>query len=1238
MSQASPTAGTPSTLNLSMQDGYGELQNAAQMQQHVGQMNSQMSQQQIKALQMQQRAAMMSQMGGSGGMQGPNLSMNSMSMGGMTPRRRSGCRCSNSSEPRTRLPIILDIDAGIVEGMPHALQPQLSGTGMIPPPSSIPTHSGTQDLGSPQIGAKRKASGTPAPAPGNTSKASTPAPMPAPSATPAPASAPTPPGGTPGPTQMARTSSATGIAGMGITGNVGPPPGSAQPPSPIASGSLVGGAGGGLMPPPVVPRSSGVGDVGVPTIPNVPAAMNRGNLQLNMNAPLVPGMPGMSMAPVPSGAVTGGGPIGMTSPTHVNAGANMGGLGGIGIDGAAPVPVPQTPVRQPSLPPSAVSPFQPLNASGSIPGVIGGGTPTKIAPGMASVTANGKAPVGAAPVGPTTKIIPQLPPLPTTVKLDPKVTRVSVVPLADSEKAIPPLSAEEKAIPPLSAEEKAIPPLSAEEKAIPPLSAEEKAIPPLSAEEIHNVQEWMKADKEYEARYKKMRERIGDELKTTSCWQWKYGSDVAVRGSPRRVPDEDAKRPEQLVPIRLEFDVEHHKMRDTFVWNLNGTSHLSLFDVWTWNAELSAGGRPDPIITPEIFAQLIVDDYGLAPSYHAVITKSIQEQLSDYKAHSATFGEDGVTIDEEEEVVRGKIMDEDAPWWEAWRKRVRSKALYKIAAPPEIRSRKCRKVVKEETAERPDALAGPAGDVPMAVDDFEEDENLMHEEMRILVKLDIIVGSIKLEDQFEWDLENIDPTPEQFAEVYCKDLGLGGEFKLIGRRTAITHSIREQVQIYQKSLFLVGHPSDGSAVQDNDLRMSLLPSLVSGARSMEQVEAFTPTIQYLSESKIEKNEKDCEKELARRKRKTTRGRRGVALPDREPPKTFCTLAIGFPEVSPAALALAAAAAAPTSRRAAAAAASLTITNTVASENGTTILPQSPAAPLTPIAPTSATKEKKPKGLFKPPSYPSSVLRPRANVTMPTPSTAADISTLPPPLEDDLPAPSSSGIDKQGSKVVLTAKRTKEREREAKEREYADGQHANMIDGVWHCSNCDGLESIEVRYMKIWDRIGNELKTTLGFDVEHYKICDTFVSNLDGTSHLSPSDVWAWNAELSAGDRQSRPITPEIFAQSVVDDYDLTPSYHTVITKLIQEQLCDYKACSSTFGGVMINEAEAPEGGSWTRMRRWEAWWNRVWSKALCKMTAPLEIRSLERREIIKEEKAERPDALTGPTGAFCGGG
>ena len=126
-----------------------------------------------------------------------------------------------------------------------------------------------------------------------------------------------------------------------------------------------------------------------------------------------------------------------------------------------------------------------------------------------------------------------------------------------------------------------------------------------------------------------------------------------------------------------------------------------------------------------------MDDYGLNPTYHAIITKSIQEQLSDYKAHSATFGEDGIMIDEAEDILSGKFTEEETAWWEAWRKRVRSKALYKLPNPPDPRTRKRRKVVKEEPAQP----VAPGGEVSMAVDDFEEDENLMHEEMRILVKV-----------------------------------------------------------------------------------------------------------------------------------------------------------------------------------------------------------------------------------------------------------------------------------------------------------------------------------------------------------------------------------------------------------------------------------------------------------------------------------------------------------------------
>lgn len=227
---------------------------------------------------------------------------------------------------------------------------------------------------------------------------------------------------------------------------------------------------------------------------------------------------------------------------------------------------------------------------------------------------------------------------------------------------------------------------------------------------------------------------------------------------------------------------------------------------------------------------------------------------------------------------------------------------------------------------------------------------------------------------------------------------------------------------------------------------------------MDQVQFFTPLLNYLSDGEIERNEKERDKDVNRRRKRNTRGRRGVNLPDREPIRTHRTPAIGFPELDAATLALAAAANAPVSRRAAAAAASLTIANMVASENGTPLTPLSLPAVPQPAA-TAVVKEKKVKGLFKAPQIPPSVLRARAKVTAPTSSTAADISSLPAPLEND-PPPSINTPDRRFLRPLSTRK-PKDSEREAKEKEYAEGQHANYIDGVWHCSNCGCPESIAV---------------------------------------------------------------------------------------------------------------------------------------------------------------------------------
>ncbi|KAJ7782721.1 hypothetical protein B0H16DRAFT_1709569 [Mycena metata] len=622
--------------------------------------------------------------------------------------------------------------------------------------------------------------------------------------------------------------------------------------------------------------------------------------------------------------------------------------------------------------------------------------------------------------GPILSAASSLPPLPVSVNLNPAITRVTVVPLATSL----------------------------------------TDIPPVSADEVEAVKEWMQVDKKYDGVYREMKTRMSTELRDVmgprSVPWWEKGalSSNASRflhGNeqfdvrypyrkrdwererkkppkreglklPRKLDPEDANRPEELVPIRLEFDVEHHKIRDTFVWDMNAC-----------------------VVSPEHFAQTVVEDYNLAPIYHGVIVKSIQDQLSDYRAHSAHYEGDSWDVlksadSQNNNTGAGTLEGESAEWWCNWRKRLRTE--YGSVRKERLEKRKRRKVVKDEETEN---------EQPMTVEDFDFNEKGVHEDMRILIRVSflllygfrsylrlrlalswtVIVGSIKLDDQFEWDLDNAEASPENFAEIYTQELGLGGEF-----RTAIVHAIREQ---------------------DDDLRQFVPSQLVHrGARDGPATGNWSAT------------RRSATRNLTSAERRIEAGAAGVPLPEREPIRTYRTPAIGFPEPDPAVVAAVAAATAPMSRRAAAAAASVTIANLVASENGDRgFMPSS--LPALPAPPPLILKEKTTKGFFKPPPYDPLVLRPRAKIPAPIPSSAVDVSTLPPPLEDDPPPPPTSSraraapvsMSDNRTPRTLNLKRGKGNERLAKEREFADGQQQNMINGVWHCSNCGCPESIAV---------------------------------------------------------------------------------------------------------------------------------------------------------------------------------
>lgn len=293
----------------------------------------------------------------------------------------------------------------------------------------------------------------------------------------------------------------TGIAGMGVVGNVGPSSPATNPMMNMGMG-LVGGAGGGMMGPPVLPRT----------------ASHAGEIAMGM------GVNGrqMSSGGMPANAVAA---AMLTSPIQ---GMNA----GVGMDLMAP----HTPIRQASqLPVSMASPFantsSPANAGViNAPGldrkssVQDGALLASDSAASTASTSNGlpgsTPPTNGAPAAeaPPT-IIPQLTPL--NVQLNPKTSRVTIVPLVESD----------------------------------------ARISQLSPAEVANVKLWMQKDAEYDGRYKAMKEKMGAEVRETvarpKAW-WEKDAVMEEGRIPAPQRGSAAKRPEKwsLTGVKQNKDKE----------------------------------------------------------------------------------------------------------------------------------------------------------------------------------------------------------------------------------------------------------------------------------------------------------------------------------------------------------------------------------------------------------------------------------------------------------------------------------------------------------------------------------------------------------------------------------------------------------------------------------------------------------------------------------------------------------
>lgn len=257
---------------------------------------------------------------------------------------------------------------------------------------------------------------------------------------------------------------------------------------------------------------------------------------------------------------------------------------------------------------------------------------------------------------------------------------------------------------------------------------------------------------------------------------------------------QQAEQREELVPVRLDIELDKLRLRDTFTWNLH-----------------------EKLVSQDLFTDYLLEDLKVPPeAMHEVgrqIKQEMQEQIQNYYPHL---------------VVEDGPLEPGRPY-----------------------------------------------------SDHKDDE------MRIVIKLNITIGRIALVDQFEWDINNPLNSPEEFARQMAWENALSGEFT-----TAIAHSIREQSQLYTRSLWLTNHCFDGRPVEDPDLKDAFLPNpLHSAFRPLQTQKDWIPFMYEMSETDMERTETSMMREHRAQRRQTNR-RGGPALPDlKERPRTVRSLIV-----------------------------------------------------------------------------------------------------------------------------------------------------------------------------------------------------------------------------------------------------------------------------------------------------------------------------------------------------------
>lgn len=250
---------------------------------------------------------------------------------------------------------------------------------------------------------------------------------------------------------------------------------------------------------------------------------------------------------------------------------------------------------------------------------------------------------------------------------------------------------------------------------------------------------------------------------------------------------------EHLVPIRLDFENDKYRFKDTFCWNIEGMT-----------------------VPIDLFVENLLEDFALPNSLMQPICASIEEQLHSYVRHP---------LQQQEQQQKQEPKPESA-------------------------------------AERPAAVENP---------DFD---------WRVVIKIDITSAQHTLKDQFEWDINEPENDPEEFAETFVKEMALPQEFA-----TAVAHTIREQVQAQIKELMQQGYQFDGARPVSRDAACDFEVGPHTFLRPPHLLDEFSPSVSQLSTDEIQHFDRDRNNRRRGRRlggRMSRRTAGGGAVPSLQP--------------------------------------------------------------------------------------------------------------------------------------------------------------------------------------------------------------------------------------------------------------------------------------------------------------------------------------------------------------------